>query len=105
MGPFPRNHKEPPCSRNLVGAVGSTDSVIAMRLRPFFARSANKILSGVNGLSRSRTPTASYMAFEIAGIVAASEPSPASLAPKGPSGSMLSMMMHSISGDSDEDGL
>src|SRR5215467_9050742 len=45
------------------------------------------------------------MALEIAGIVAASEPSPASLAPNGPSGSILSTMMHSISGDSTDDGL
>src|SRR5271166_5982464 len=45
------------------------------------------------------------MAFEIAGIVAASEPSPASFAPNGPSGSMLSTMMHSTSGDSTDDGL
>src|SRR6516162_548959 len=45
------------------------------------------------------------MALEIAGIVAASDPSPASFAPNGPSGSMLSTMMHSISGDSTEDGL
>src|SRR6266571_6565938 len=44
------------------------------------------------------------MAFEIAGMVAASEPSPASLAPKGPSGSMLSTIKHSTSGDSTDDG-
>src|SRR5947209_12672997 len=40
----------------------------------------------------------------MAGIVAASEPSLASLAPKGPSGSTLSTMMVSTSGDSAEDG-
>src|SRR5271165_3513340 len=38
-------------------------------------------------------------------MVAAREPSPASFAPNGPSGSMLSTMMHSISGDSTDDGL
>src|SRR5271157_1927457 len=45
------------------------------------------------------------MALEMAGMVAASEPSPASFAPNGPSGSTLSTMMHSISGDSTDDGL
>src|SRR5947209_19802989 len=40
----------------------------------------------------------------MAGIVAASEPSLASLAPNGPSGSMLSTMMASTSGDSTADG-
>src|SRR5271169_89432 len=45
------------------------------------------------------------MALEIAGMVAASDPSPASLAPNGPSGSMLSTITHSISGDSTDDGL
>src|SRR5437588_6281845 len=44
------------------------------------------------------------MALEIAGMVAASEPSLDSLAPKGPSGSMLSTIKHSISGDSADDG-
>src|SRR5437868_10129321 len=37
-------------------------------------------------------------------MVAAREPSPASLAPNGPSGSMLSTMKHSISGDSAAEG-
>src|ERR1051326_2094212 len=41
----------------------------------------------------------------MAGMVAASEPSLHSLAPKGPSGSMLSTMKGSISGDSTDDGL
>src|ERR1700687_4197441 len=45
------------------------------------------------------------MALAMAGIVAASEPSLHSLAPNGPSGSMLSTMMGSTSGDSIEDGL
>src|SRR6185437_16601861 len=41
----------------------------------------------------------------MAGIVAASDPSLHSLAPNGPSGSMLSTMMGSTSGDSIDDGL
>src|ERR1017187_18301 len=45
------------------------------------------------------------MALEMAGIVAASDPSPASLAPNGPSGSTLSTMTPSISGASPDDGL
>src|SRR5215471_4502790 len=45
------------------------------------------------------------MALSIAGIVAASDPSLHSLAPKGPSGSMLSTIIASISGDSADDGL
>src|SRR5262252_1519901 len=45
------------------------------------------------------------MALAMAGIVAASDPSLHSLAPNGPSGSMLSTMMGSISGDSTEEGL
>src|SRR5690348_16442860 len=44
------------------------------------------------------------MALAIAGIVAASEPSLASFAPKGPSGSTDSTMMHSTSGDSTAEG-
>src|SRR5215469_7831413 len=44
------------------------------------------------------------MAFAIAGIVAASDPSLASFAPNGPSGSTLSTIMHSTSGDSTADG-
>src|SRR3954471_23404908 len=43
------------------------------------------------------------MALATAGIAAASEPSLASLAPNGPSGSTDSTMMHSISGDSTTD--
>src|SRR5664280_922336 len=57
--PLPRNHSEPPCSRNFSGAVGSTDSVISILFIPFFARSAASTRSGVNGASRKRTPTAS----------------------------------------------
>src|SRR6266849_6795922 len=45
------------------------------------------------------------MALAIAGMVAASEPSLHSLAPNGPSGSMLSTMIGSTSGDSTDDGL
>src|SRR5581483_8950721 len=44
------------------------------------------------------------MALAIAGIVAAREPSLHSLAPNGPSGSTLSTMMHSTSGDSTAEG-
>src|SRR5438270_7363482 len=44
------------------------------------------------------------MALAMAGIAAASEPSLASFAPKGPSGSTLSMMKLSISGDSLDEG-
>src|SRR5215475_10613107 len=40
----------------------------------------------------------------MAGMVAARDPSLASLAPNGPSGSTLSTMMHSTSGDSTADG-
>src|SRR5262249_17354272 len=51
------------------------------------------------------TPTASKIALEIAGIVAANEPSLHSFAPNGPSGSTLSTMIASTSGDSIDDGL
>src|SRR5215472_4746762 len=44
------------------------------------------------------------MALAMAGMVAASDPSLHSLAPNGPSGSTLSTMKHSISGDSADDG-
>src|ERR1035437_5339281 len=59
IGPLPRNHSEPPCSRSLWGAVGSTNPVISTLFIPFFARSAASTRSGVNGASRRRTPTAS----------------------------------------------
>src|SRR6266513_4015946 len=45
------------------------------------------------------------IALAIAGIVAASEPSLHSFAPNGPSGSMLSTIIGSTSGDSTDDGL
>src|SRR5581483_7255809 len=45
------------------------------------------------------------MAFAMAGIVAASDPSLHSFAPNGPSGSTLSTMIASTSGDSTDDGL
>jgi len=45
------------------------------------------------------------IALKEAGIVAASDPSLHSFAPNGPSGSMLSTMMGSTSGDSTDDGL
>src|SRR6266567_9465287 len=58
-GPLPLNHKAPPCSRNRVGAVGSTPSVRFSGLAFFFARKAASTRSGVNGTSCKRTPTAS----------------------------------------------
>src|SRR5579864_5870895 len=45
------------------------------------------------------------MALAIAGIVAANDPSLHSFAPNGPSGSTLSTMMGSTSGDSTDEGL
>jgi len=51
---------------------------------------AFKTFSGVMGRSEIRTPIASNMAFPIAGKIATDAPSPTSLAPNGPSGSMLS---------------
>src|SRR5262249_9230172 len=63
-----------------------------------------KTRSGVNGDSLKRTPIASKIALEMAGIQAASDPSEASLAPNGPSGSTLSTILGTISGDSTADG-
>src|SRR5690348_4953043 len=85
-GPLPLNHNEPPCSRNRSGEVGSMPSVRFRAFAFFFARRAASTLSGVNGDSCRRMPTALWMAFAIAGIVAASDPSLHSLAPNGPSG-------------------
>src|SRR6266700_6503910 len=45
------------------------------------------------------------MALDIAGMVAASDPSLHSLAPNGPSGSILSTIIGSTSGDSTDEGL
>src|SRR5258707_1364971 len=59
-GPLPLNHNDPPCSRNVVGATGSAPRVISSDFfPPCFALSAASTRSGVNGASRSRTPTAS----------------------------------------------
>src|SRR4029079_15632622 len=57
-------------------------------------------VSGVAGRSLSRPPVASAMALVSAGRNAASDPSPASLAPNGPCGSLLSTMPTSIGGES-----
>jgi hypothetical protein len=62
--------------------------------------SAANTRSGVTGNSLKRTPMASAMALVSAGRNAASEPSPASLAPNGPCGSLLSTMPTSIGGES-----
>src|SRR5207344_2372226 len=61
---------------------------------------ASKTRSGVTGRSLKRMPIASAMALVSAGKNAASEPSPASLAPNGPCGSLLSTMPTSIGGES-----
>src|SRR5579864_7251618 len=58
-GPFPLKQSEPPCSRKRVGEVGSTPSVKFSAFAFFLARSAARTLSGVNGDSCRRTPTAS----------------------------------------------
>src|ERR1700686_852753 len=68
-------------------------------VRARFSSAANT-RSGVPGKSLKRKPTASAMALVSAGRNAASEPSPASLAPNGPCGSMLSTMPTSIGGES-----
>src|SRR5262249_24790829 len=62
--------------------------------------SAANTRSGVTGSVLKRTPMASAMALVSAGRKAASEPSPASLAPNGPCGSLLSMIPTSIGGES-----
>src|ERR1700722_10513565 len=73
------------------------------RLRPTsrarFTKST-KTRSGVTGRSLNRNPVASAIVLVNAGRNAASEPSPASLAPNGPCGSMLSTMPTSIGGES-----
>src|SRR5262245_53064021 len=61
---------------------------------------ASNTRSGVTGRSLKRMPIASAIAFVSAGKNAASEPSPASLAPNGPCGSLLSTMPTSIGGES-----
>ncbi len=50
-------------------------------------RRASRTREGENGSASSRTPTASWMALATAGMLEWSGPSPASLAPSGPSGS------------------
>src|SRR5262249_2772993 len=52
------------------------------------------------GSTLKRTPRASAMALVSAGRNAASDPSPASFAPNGPCGSLLSTMPTSIGGES-----
>src|SRR5205814_10732217 len=69
------------------------------RLRVRFSSAANT-RSGVTGRLLKRRPVASAMALVSAGKNAASEPSPASLAPNGPCGSTLSTMPTSIGGES-----
>src|SRR6185503_11878356 len=61
---------------------------------------APKTRSGVIGRFSKRIPMASSIAFASAGRNAASEPSPASLAPNGPCGSLLSTIPTSMSGES-----
>src|SRR5262249_39327199 len=61
---------------------------------------ASNTRSGVAGRLLNRIPIASAMALVSAGKNAAREPSPASLAPKGPCGSLLSIMPASIGGES-----
>src|ERR1041384_8835982 len=72
---------------------------LVLPLRARFS-SAAKTRSGVTGRLLKRRPVASAMALVSAGKNAASEPSPASLAPNGPCGSMLSTMPTSIGGES-----
>jgi hypothetical protein len=69
-----------------------------------FLPRASSTFAGVMGVSSKRTPMASYTAFAIAGMIGLSGPSPASLAPKGPSGSMDSTTIACISGVSSEVG-
>jgi len=52
-----------------------------------FSSSALRIFSGVMGMSVILTPTASYMALAMHPALGFVRPSPASFAPKGPSGS------------------
>ena len=61
---------------------------------------ASNTRSGVIGSSRARMPMASHTAAASAGAKPCSAPSLASLAPNGPSGSMLSISVTSIGGDS-----
>src|SRR5438876_6718256 len=61
---------------------------------------ASNTRSGVTGRSLNRMPMASAIALVSAGRNAASEPSPASLAPNGPCGSLLSTMPTSMGGES-----
>src|SRR5580658_942540 len=70
------------------------------RLARTRSSSAAKTRSGVTGSVSKRSPTASAMALASAGRNAASDPSPASFAPKGPCGSLLSTMPTSIGGES-----
>ena len=58
------------------------------------------LLSGVTGSSVTRKPMASATASVNAGRKPASDPSPASLAPKGPRGSLLSTICTSMGGES-----
>src|SRR5438132_13234693 len=71
----------------------------ALSARRRFSSAANT-RSGVTGRVLNRTPMASAMALVSAGKKAASEPSPASLAPNGPCGSFLSIIPTSIGGES-----
>jgi hypothetical protein len=54
----------------------------------------------VTGKARTRRPTASAIAFAMAGGKLCRPPSLPSLAPNGPSGSMLSTSVTAIGGDS-----
>ena len=61
--------------------------------------------SGVMGRSRQRYPVALYTASAMAGAVGETRPSPASLAPNGPSGSNVSTQMDSPGGMSSAAGI
>src|SRR5262249_15933184 len=87
--------KRPDDHRNDHEAVLLAFPPLPLPARRRFSSAANT-RSGVTGNSLKRTPMASAMALVSAGRNAASEPSPASLAPNGPCGSLLSTMPTSI---------
>jgi len=77
-------HDLPRLSVGRVLGLHSYRGVPASNGAPIFALSARNTNSGVSGNSVRRTPTASSMAFAIAGDTANVADSPAPLAPKGP---------------------
>ena len=80
------------------GGPGTRASGASQSSRRARCRIASRTREGVNGRVRSRTPTASWIAFAIAGMAGCRGPSPASFAPYGPPGSMDSTTNASMSG-------